>query len=234
MERRRRMIRPERMKKKPKGSYRILGAIGDGVQEQIGTYEDGTAYYEAPKSRWLYKISGYMRISHDEYLEVYISRKGRVFILTATLILLLIMSGVGLWALFNNKGNLLDPDAEDYTPKIQVPKNTDASKIAIPGYSDIRIPEGSTAHISLWNPEGNPCYFKFIITLDETKEQLYESGLVEPGKAVTEQKLSRKLKEGSYAITIKIKSYSLNDAEKEMNGGQVQTDLIVVKADSSN
>lgn len=224
------MIKPERMKRRPKGSYRVMGAVGDGVQDKIGELEDGIAYYEPPKSRILYKISSYMRISNDEYLEVYTSRKGKVFLSVTLFILLVCLSGFGIWSLINSNGNFLDPSAENYTPKIKVPENNDSTKIAIPGYSDISMPTGSISHISLWNPKGNPCHFKFFIVLDETKETLYESGLVEPGKAVTEQKLKKEMKEGTYAVTIEIKSYSLKNPKKEMNGGQVQTNLIVSKS----
>ncbi len=223
-----RVIKPERMNKKPEGSYRIIGAIGKGVGEKTGEYED-VSYYEAPKSHIFYKLQGYQRLKGDDYVEVYTSRKGKVILSILLVISLLCLSSLGIWSLMNPGKNLLDPKAQEYVPKIDIPKNSDPSKIAIPGYDSLRMPEGKISHFSLWNPETNPCYFKFVIKLDETGEQLYESKLVEPGKAVVEQEFSKKLTAGRYAVTIVIKSYNLEDPEREMNGGEVQTTLLVVK-----
>lgn len=224
----RRIVTLERMKRKPIGSYRVIGALGAGVGNKLGEYED-IEYYEAPRKTLLYRLQGYLPLQDDEYLEVYQSRKGKVFMVSLCTALLIMMAGLGVWALLNQGKDLFDSNAQDYVPKTNIAKNTDPNKIAIPGYQNIRMPEGTSSHISLWNPEGNPCYFKFMIVMDETKEVLYESKLVEPGKAVIEQTLSKKLKAGEYPITIEIKSYSLDDPEKEMNGGEVQTNLIVVK-----
>lgn len=223
-----RVIKPERMNKKPKGSYRIIGAVGKGVREKTGENE-GVHYYEAPKNHLFYKLEGYQKIKDDDYVEVYVSRKGKVILSTLLIISLLGLSVVGIWSLMNPGKNLLDSNAKNYEPKINLPENTDPTRIAIPGYDSLRMSVGNTSYFSLWNPETNPCYFKFIIKLDETGEKLYESKLVEPGKAVMEQKMSKKLIAGEYAVTIVIKSFSLNDPEKEMNGGEVQTNLIVVK-----
>lgn len=223
-----RMIKPERMNKKPKGSYRIIGAVGKGVSEKTGEF-DGVSYYEAPKNHLFYKLEGYQKVKDDDYVEVYVSRKGKVILLTLLVISLLGLSTIGIWSLMNPGKNLLDSGAKDYEPKIKLPENSDPTKIAIPGYDSLRMPEGDTSHFSLWNPETNPCYFKFIIKLDETGEKLYESKLVEPGKAVMEQNMNKRLTAGKYAVTIEIKSFSLKDPEKEMNGGEAQTNLTVVK-----
>ena len=65
--------------------------------------------------------------------------------------------------------------------------------------------------------------------MDKTEEILYTSGLIEPGKAVVKETLNRPFPEGVYPITIKIRSYSLEDYEKELNGGAVQTNLVSLK-----
>lgn len=225
---RRRIIKPDKIKQWPQGSYHIVGAMGDGVGDEIGEYED-LIFYESPKNRLLYKICGYMNIKDNDYAVIYASRKAKVFMLSLVLIALLILSGIGIWTISNKEGNILDSNAKSYVPKTEIPKNTDENKIAIPGFDNIHMPEGDISHISLWNPEGNPCYFKFTIILEETGEELFHTDMVEPGKAVTEQKLSRKLTAGSHPITIRIESWSLKDTEKQMNGGEVQTNLIAVK-----
>lgn len=229
---RRRIIKPDKVKQWPQGSYHIVGAMGDGVGEQIGEY-DGLVFYEDPKNRLLYKISGYMNVKENDFAVIYASRKAKVCVLTALIAILLILSGIGIWTLFNKGGNILDSNAKKYVPKTEIPRNKDENKIAIPGFDNIHMPEGDISHISLWNPDGNPCYFKFTIILEETGEELFHTELVEPGKAVMEQKLSRKLTAGSHPITIRIESWSLKNSDTQMNGGEVQTNLIAVKPGDS-
>ena len=82
------------------------------------------------------------------------------------------------------------------------------------------------AKILLLNPEENPCYFSFELILDETGESLFTSKMVEPGKAIQEETLSRALEAGEYDATIKISTYSL-DTNTQMNGANVKTKLLV-------
>ena len=46
------------------------------------------------------------------------------------------------------------------------------------------------------NPEGNPCYFTFTLVLKDTDETIYQSKMVEPGKAITQITLSKELSAG--------------------------------------
>ena len=70
-------------------------------------------------------------------------------------------------------------------------------------------------------------YFAFELILDSTGEQLYESGLVEPGKAVSKITLTRALDEGEYRITIRVKPYDMQSMAA-LNGANVQAKLYVI------
>ncbi len=106
--------------------------------------------------------------------------------------------------------------------------------IKMPGYRPGAMPSGSeTLKIALLNPEGNPCYFVFDITLKDTGESLYTSKLVPPGMAVTEQTLSRSLKTGVYPLSIRVSTFSLAD-QTPMNGANIETTLHVYEETEVN
>ena len=119
----------------------------------------------------------------------------------------------------------IDPEASDpYKAESSVPK---PKGIRIPGYPEIEIPAGETkVSADFINPEGNPCYFKFELVLEESGETLYESGLVPPGKSIHEITLSRPLEKGDYPAVIKITTASL-DTNSPMNGANNRTVLSV-------
>lgn len=103
--------------------------------------------------------------------------------------------------------------------------------VQIPGYGEITAAAGSESlKMSLVNPKDNPCYFQFTLTVEKDGEEktLYESGLVEPGKAVQEFDLEY-LPPGDYDMLIKINTYSLEDGTTRMNGAEVMTTLHVVE-----
>lgn len=121
----------------------------------------------------------------------------------------------------------LDDAAQTWTGTAPPDQNGQQQGIKIPGYASIALPAGKKdVKISLLNPEGNPCYFTFELVLDDTGETLYASKMVEPGKAVQEETLSRALDAGEYAATIKIATYSLENTT-QMNGANVKTKLLV-------
>lgn len=124
----------------------------------------------------------------------------------------------------------IDPGAGKYNPEIGMPENMDPTKIALPGFEGLVMNAGSDKlYAALWNPETNPCYFKFSLELKETGEILYESGLVPPGKAITEETLTRKMDEGKYLVLVKMDTFSLEDDTQPLNGGSSETILEVRK-----
>ena len=129
-------------------------------------------------------------------------------------------------------GIRLEEDAEDWNKELENASG-DAVGIQIPGYGEITVTEGSESiDMSLVNPEENPCYFQFTLTVTDDNEEviLYESELVEPGKAVKTFDVENLPEAGDYDMTIKISTYSLDDGETRMNGAEVATILHVMDA----
>lgn len=120
----------------------------------------------------------------------------------------------------------LDPNAGEYKGKL--PKESSGPKegIKIPGYPSITVAKDTQdVKMALLNPEGNPCYFKFVIAIKETDEVLFESQYVEPSKCIYDVHLTRPLSEGEYPAVIKISTLSL-DGKTPLNGANVETVLI--------
>lgn len=120
----------------------------------------------------------------------------------------------------------IDPNAKDYE-SIHT-NNSSSESISIPGYADVVLPSGQkNVQMVLLNPQGNPCYFRFTLTLKESGEQIYVSGLVPPGQAITDLRLSRPLEKGKYTMCVVIECFSLDESHTPMNGANVETDLTV-------
>ena len=99
--------------------------------------------------------------------------------------------------------------------------------IRIPGYPSITIPaDTKDVTVNLMNPEGNPCYFTFTLVLKDTDETIYQSKMVEPGKAITQITLSKELSAGEYPAILKISTAAMDDG-RAMNGANVETVLKV-------
>lgn len=100
------------------------------------------------------------------------------------------------------------------------------NEIRIPGYPSIEIgADSEKVALPLLNPDGNPCYFKYRITLRDSGELLFESGLMRPGEALDEITLSRGLSAGEYKAVIEVLTFSLKD-ETPMNGAELETLII--------
>ncbi|MGN0379009.1 MAG: hypothetical protein ACI4EU_05425 [Butyrivibrio sp.] len=154
--------------------------------------------------------------------------KKRIFILSGS-ILAIAMIAVGLYFLLTKKdsdsADKPNPDSDTAAETNSMAEKPD--EIRIPGYPRITI-QADTRDVTmnLINPEGNPCYFTFEIVLTDENETIYVSELVEPGKAITNVKLSRALEKGEYPAIIKITTTSL-EGGIEMNGANVETVLVV-------
>ena len=141
-------------------------------------------------------------------------------IILIILILLIIPAGV-----FINK-NLSKGDLDSNAVKWTQEKNSDPESIKIPGYSTIRIPSGTKdVQITLLNPEGNQCYFKFELLVDG--ESLYTSDFVQAGYAIENVELKKELEKGTYDAVIKITPYSL-DKESQYAGANVKATMEVL------
>lgn len=126
----------------------------------------------------------------------------------------------------NASGLLIEQDTVSIPESTALPTSTG---IKIPGYATIEV-EHSTgqAQIDLINPADNPCVFQYSMTYASDNREIYQSQLIEPGKAVCGFTLDQVPDIGEYDIIILISTYSLDDARTSMNGAQIKAVLNVV------
>ena len=214
-------------KKYPPGSggYRVEGAIGKKLKTVKGKLyigKDIIEYYELPNKFTRYKVKKYLQIGEDEYLAVL-----KLRVIEWIILALLIPCIVYPIILYKNIGPNIDPGSNKYAPDIEISDQIDPERIVIPGFSDIKLKANTDiAYVALWNPDRNPCYFKFIISLDETGEIIYESKLIPPGEAVTTVKLKKTMPSGITKGVVQIEAFSLENYKTRMNGGEVNVKFI--------
>ncbi|SDY20337.1 hypothetical protein [Eubacterium barkeri] len=145
--------------------------------------------------------------------------------------LLLIMLACGVWFALQNRSIDIDPNAGNYESSLKRPENIGQSKILIPGYGEWTMKKGSdTIESVLFNPEGNPCFFKFEIIERDNGDVLYQSRLVPPGQGISPIKLSKTFNEvGTYNVVLKFQSVDLEDQKTNYNGSDVEVKLNVVE-----
>lgn len=215
----------------PKGGFAVLGGIGCDTKEAKATFvynEEEISYYPLQKNRFCYGVIGYVSLDHNQYIAIVKRTLIRNSILSISSILLSVALVFLVIQLLPESG--IDKNAKDYTPPEGMNIKTDPNHIALPGYDLIQMNANSdTAYIALWNPPDNPCYFKFVIQLEDSEKVLYESDLIPPGKAVTSIKMSQKFPQGEYKIKINVLTYSLDDKEKAMNGGVINATIVAMK-----
>ena len=144
-------------------------------------------------------------------------------------VMALVVGGIflGMWIANSRMDHELDPNAKDYDNIYVGPTEVAPGNLSAPGYDKVTFPAGErNVKIVLPNPEINPCYFRFSLVLPDTNETLYRSGLVPPGKAITDITLSRPLEKGTYRLEIVIEAASLED-RSAMNGITMEVVLTV-------
>ena len=175
------------------------------------------------------KVLGYIPCEDEQWNVTYVRIIGRSWpkILIPILILLALIAGGLWWHFAQNRG----PDLDDSAIAYQMPgglKNEDPSQIMLPGFGTIDMEAGQrTVHAALPNPEGNPCYFKYTVSLQDGGDVLYESGWLKPGTAVTEWEIAEELEPGDYPISLLVDTGSLEDYQQEMNKGTINATLHV-------
>lgn len=212
--------------------YKIVGEITKKKNQSkaIAFYNvQGKILYAQPLGTYnnlLYRPYAYIQTSENNYVIVKKSNLAYIALLTLLVFVLIF----GLLFKMQSSGPLLDPNAEDYTSSLQRPADWDDSSILIPGYEQLKM-QADTNVLSavLYNPEENPCYFKYSIELKETSEILYQSELIAPGKAVKLMELSKNMKRGTYPVTIKIDTFALDDYEQPLNGGAVEAMIVAIE-----
>ena len=162
------------------------------------------------------------------------NRKKRQWIILAA-VLVILAAAAGLFLTFgtrrenpDGKGIVLEEGAEDWDGEMK-DMSEGQTGIKIPGYGEITVPAGETTwKITLANPEENTCYFKYTVTIDDSETPLYESDLIEPGKAVREFEVTEPLEAGDYEIHLNISTYAMDEELTPLNGTVVKAVLHVV------
>ncbi len=148
----------------------------------------------------------------------------------AAIVLALIACGffLGYFLKGEHKDSMrIDPNAKAYGQIQAIPENENPDGISIPMFTKVIFPANEKdVKIVLLNPEGNPCYFRYTLRI-AGEEELYRSGLIPPGMAVTDLSLSRALEQGEYAMEIIVETYSLDDELTPMNGATENAVLYV-------
>ena len=162
------------------------------------------------------------------------NRKKRQWIILAA-VLAFLAAAAGLFLTFgtrrvnpDGKGIVLEEGAEDWDGEMK-DMSEGQTGIKIPGYGEITVPTGETTwKITLANPEENTCYFKYTVTIDDSETPIYESDLIEPGKAVREFEVTEPLEAGDYEIHLNISTYAMDEELTPLNGAVVKAVLHVV------
>lgn len=127
-------------------------------------------------------------------------------------------------------GLIVDQSAQDWTGEQDVyegEKNTDT--IDIPGYGSITLKADSAEQsMNLYNPEQNTCYFRMTLLLSDGT-QLWQSGLIEPGKGIYDITLEQTLAAGTYEdAVLKYECFAMDDAQTPLNGSEIKLTLNVI------
>ncbi|WP_206215476.1 MULTISPECIES: LPXTG cell wall anchor domain-containing protein, partial [unclassified Enterococcus] len=153
------------------------------------------------------------------------------------LILFCLLGGIFAWFFISSPSEDVlkeDTNAVGYNSNLKKPKDFTSDQIAFPGFSEIKVKEGSKlAPVLLENPSFNKVYFKYIVTFDETGEKLLQTDLIAPGKAIKEMPLPKNLSVGKHLVTIAIKTYN-KKTKSELNSGSHKTFLIVESSATSS
>lgn len=207
--------------------YQLLNTDENGAEYSIGIYRYRTSlgYTQA--------VGGYIPVTvqTDKGEQRGYVRILKASILKPLLIVLTVLAAVAIflvWYTMNSGEEVPGLDEAAVAYHIEGLSNEDPSRIMIPGMGTIHLAPGETQvdHVLL-NPEGNPCYFQFRLVLTDTGETLYESGLVEPGKAILDFNLDRGLETGTYQAEVQISTFSVDDVETQLNNGVVAVTLEV-------
>jgi len=87
---------------------------------------------------------------------------------------------------------------------------------------------GKKGRLGIENIAANRYSFRVTLTLDETGETIYESGLIDPGYYIEFVELNKKLQAGDHPATAGIVTYSLDETEDEIAETRVKLVLHVM------
>ncbi|MGL9730947.1 tRNA (uracil-5-)-methyltransferase [Enterococcus sp. DIV0756] len=149
-------------------------------------------------------------------------------LIASILLVVFLVGGFMIYRYSQNEETLLADveSAEEWTGERKVSRESSPT-IEIPGFDSISLKaETKEQQVNFHNPKKNTCYFKLSLWQDaETK--LWESKLLEPGKAIYDLTLDQPLAAGSYdQAFLKYECFSLKEQEP-LNGSEINLTLNV-------
>lgn len=151
-------------------------------------------------------------------------KKKRRLVMGAIIAALLALLLVGLAMCHSCADDWLDPSARDgsYAGKSQEQIIADLNANVQEGMMNISVAtvmqgkEGSdTVNVRFENIAANHWDQKCTITLDETGEELWQSGAIKPGQSIDDAKLSRTFEAGAYPVTATVTGYDSDTHEEK-------------------
>ncbi|OEG19679.1 hypothetical protein BCR25_14615 [Enterococcus termitis] len=162
-------------------------------------------------------------------------KKKRLLLL---LLLLLAVAAGGLYYYFSNNTEPVQVVSGDYLPEAKgAKKMTDAELKAAEQKAvdeskfnmvikSVAVFETGESEGSLYiqNPVENGYPINVVIHLDNSDEQIYSSGAIQPGYEITSAKLDKKLEKGDHPATA---TFNIYDSKTKKKRGQVQAGITI-------
>lgn len=147
-------------------------------------------------------VRGYVKGTNDNYYGVLTK--------SVTPLLVLIVVLIGAFIMLNScntqtNNEPWNPVIEQFVDIEETTEEAERKQITICGFTEWNMKAGETENlpISLKNPDGNPCYFTFIITLEDGTV-LYQSDHVPPGNEIKRITINEPLEKGTYTAYVSI------------------------------
>ncbi len=170
-------------------------------------------------------VRGYVKGNDDNYYGIVRPSFLPFILLIAILLCLLTMFHPNEPTVDDESWN---PVIEQFVDIEETTEETERKQITICGFTEWNVKAGETEKlpISLKNPDGNPCYFTFIITL-ENGTVLYESDHVPPGNEIKRITINESLEKGTYTAYVSILTNELETGAK-MNSADTKITINVI------
>jgi len=150
------------------------------------------------------------------------------------IIILLIIIGVMTTILFKQKEPNKAATGVVFEPNTVAGENAQVGTalpgVAIPGWTAIKLSADTLeADVSLHNPDSNAGYYSlsFTLVLADTGEEVFTTGLIEPGFKCSKVPLNVKLKKGEYPAVMFVQPYLQDETQTPLNNAEMEILLIV-------
>lgn len=150
--------------------------------------------------------------------------KKRVLCIVGILILLAIIGVIGIRMAGEKKAPLtIDKNAMDW-PESSESQSTDTQgQVAVPGMETMVFKaDQKQQSVNLYNPDKNDCYFRISILLEDGT-LVAQTGLLEPGKGVSDIQLEKSLPEGEYKeAVLQYECFSQDEAQTPLHCARIK------------